>query len=81
MDETIAVELDRATLDALNQRAERHGLSIGEEIGAIVRQQVSPAASTPDWVGRARSIRAMTPPGSIHVETWKLIRASRDWDH
>jgi plasmid stability protein len=81
MDEIVAVELDRETLDALNQRAERHGLSVGEEIGAIVRQQVSAAGSTPDWVARARAIRAMTPPGSIQVETWKLIRASRDWDH
>ena len=75
MAETLAVELDREALDALNQ--ERRGLSIGQEIGAIVRQQLCPAGRTPDWIGRARPARSMAPPGSIHVESWKPFHASR----
>ena len=38
MDESITVELDHDTLRELNDRAERHGLSVGEEVGAIVRE-------------------------------------------
>lgn len=81
MDESITVELDHDTLRELNDRAERHGLSVGEEVGAIVRERLGQKQPTTDWVARARAIRAMTPPGSIRVDSWKLIRASRDWDH
>ncbi|WP_421762053.1 FitA-like ribbon-helix-helix domain-containing protein [Devosia sp.] len=81
MDDKITIDLDQDVLAALAQRAESHGHSIGEEVRTIVRDTVAPVRETADWLARARSIRAMTPPGSIVVESWKLIRASRDWDH
>jgi plasmid stability protein len=81
MDEKITIDVDEEILDALTRRAENHGHSVGEEVSAIVAAAVTPAPSEIDWVARARAIRAMTPPGSIQVDSWKLIRASRDWDH
>ncbi|MHB1101928.1 MAG: FitA-like ribbon-helix-helix domain-containing protein [Devosia sp.] len=81
MDDKIVVDLDLETLDALARRAEAHGHSVGEEVRTIVQETVSPVREDMDWVGRARAIRAMTVPGSIHVDSTKLIRASRDFDH
>jgi plasmid stability protein len=81
MDETITIDVDQKILDALARRAESHGRSLGDEVSAIVAEVVAPVPDETDWVTRARTIRAMTPPGSIAVESWKLIRASRDWDH
>lgn len=82
MDEKITIDVDPEVLDALTQRAESNGHTLDEEVSAIVSETVRPPASDDiDWVARARAIRAMTPPGSIVVDSWKLIRASRDWDH
>lgn len=81
MDDKITIELDQGILEALTRRAESHGHSLDEEVSAIVTETVSPVPVGGDWVARARAIRAMTPPGSIVVDSWKLIRASRDWDH
>lgn len=81
MDDRITIDVDRGVLDALARRAENHGRSLDEEVSAIVAEAVAPVPATTDWVARARAIRAMTAPGSIKVEGWKLIRASRDWDH
>ncbi len=81
MDDKITIDLDPETLDALARRAESHGHSVDEEARAIVVRTVAPVHGEVDWVARARTIRAMTPPGSIVVDSWKLIRASRDWDH
>ncbi len=81
MDERITIDVDRDVLEALARRAENHGRSLDEEVSAIVAETVAPLAPKTDWVARARAIRAMTPPGSIVVDSWKLLRASRDWDH
>lgn len=81
MDETITIDVDQRVLDALTRRAATHGHSLGDEVSAIVAETVIPVPEETDWVARARAIRAMTPAGSIAVESWKLIRASRDWDH
>jgi plasmid stability protein len=79
--EKITIDLDSTTLNALSQRAEQHGHSIDEEVRAIVAGSVAPQSSSEDWIARARSIRAMTPVGSIAVDSWKLIRADRDFGH
>ncbi len=81
MDEKIVVDLDQETLEALSRRAESHGHSIDEEARTIIEETVAPTPEGVDWVARARAIRAMTPLGSIQVDSWKLIRASRDFDH
>jgi len=81
MDEKITIDVDQEIFDALTRRAENHGRSLDQEVSAIVAETVAPAPTKKDWVARARAIRAMTPPGSIVVDSWKLIRASRDWDH
>jgi plasmid stability protein len=81
LDETVRIDVDRSVLEALARRAENHGRSLEEEVSAIVAETVAPLAPKTDWVARARAIRAMTPPGSIVVDSWKLLRASRDWDH
>lgn len=81
MDEKITIDVDPDVFDALTRRAENHGRSLDEEVSAIVAETVTPTPHKKDWVARARAIRAMTPPGSIVVDSWKLIRASRDWDH
>lgn len=82
MDEKITIDVAPAVLDALTQRAESNGHTLDEEVSAIVSETVKlDVADDIDWVARARAIRAMTPPGSIVVDSWKLIRASRDWDH
>jgi hypothetical protein len=81
MDEKITIDVDQEILDALTRRAESHGHSLREEVSAIVAETVAPVPTEIDWVARARAIRAMTPPVSIVVDSWKLIRASRDWDH
>ena len=81
MDEKITIDVDQGIFDALTRRAASHGRSLDEEVSAIVAETVPPVPVETDWVARARAIRAMTPPGSIAVDSWKLIRASRDWDH
>jgi len=81
MDDKITIDVDHGILEALTQRAENNGHSLDQEISAIFSETVSPVAVETDWVDKARAIRAMTPPGSIQVDSWKLIRASRDWDH
>jgi hypothetical protein len=81
MDDKIAVDFEQDALDALTARAEAHGRDVAAEVRSIVLETITPVQPTVDWVERARVIRAMTPRGSIRVESWKLIRASRDWDH
>ena len=81
MDDKITIDLDREMLEELSRRAESHGRSVSEEILTIVSETVSPTREGIDWVARARAIRAMTPPGSIRVDSTRLIRASRDFDH
>ena len=81
MDDKIVVDLDQETLEALARRAVLHGRSVVEEVRSIVEETVVGAREDLDWIARARAIRAMTPPGSIQVDSWKLIRASRDFDH
>lgn len=81
MDDQVTLDLDPDTLDALARRAESHGHSVDDEVRAIIVRTVSPPKTATDWVARSRAIRAMTPPGSIKVDSWKLIRADRDWEH
>jgi plasmid stability protein len=80
MDEKVTVEFEPDELDELSQRAEAHGHDVSAEVRAIVVEKIRHSNDT-DWVARARAIQEMTPPGSITVDSWKLIRASRDWDH
>jgi plasmid stability protein len=81
VDDKVTIDLDGDTLDALRHRAQTHGRSVDEEVRTIVRETVSTTRDDLDWVARARAIRAMTPPGSVHIDSTKLIRASRDFDH
>jgi plasmid stability protein len=81
MDEKVTIELDSEALDTLAHRAEAHGHDVATEARAIILERITTSPKETDWLARARQIRAMTPPGSIAVDTWKLIRASRDWDH
>jgi plasmid stability protein len=80
MDEKVTVEFGPDELNQLGHRAEAHGHDVSAEIRAIVVETIRHPVET-DWVARARAIQEMTPPGSITVDSWKLIRASRDWDH
>ncbi len=81
MDEKIAIDLERDALEVLTARAEAHGRDVAEEVRSIVLASIAPSKPQMDWVARSREIRAMTPPRSIRVDSWKLIRASLDWDH
>ena len=81
MDEKIIVEFEQSAVDTLARRAEVHGHDVASEVRSIVLDTIAPAPPDVDWVARSREIRAMSPPRSIRVETWKLVRASRDWDH
>ncbi len=81
MDEKVTVEFDSDVATELERRAREHGHTLGDEVRTIVRDAVAPKPKEIDWVARAREIRAMTPPGSIKVDSWKLIRADRDWGH
>lgn len=81
MEDKVVVDFDRETMEALSRQAEAHGHGVGEEVREIVRQNVAHSQEGADWVARARAIRAMTPPGSIKVDSTRIIRASRDFDH
>jgi hypothetical protein len=81
MDEKVTVEFDHDAMDALGHRAEVHGHDVASEVRSIVLEKIAQPPKEIDWIARSRQIRAMTPPGSLRVDSWKLIRASRDWDH
>jgi plasmid stability protein len=81
MDEKVTVDLDHELASELERRASEHGHTVSDEVRTIVKEAVKPPPKQIDWIARAREISAMTPPGSIRVDSWKIIRASRDWDH
>ena len=81
MDEKVTVDFDRETMDGLRRQAEAHGHDVETEVREIVRGTIPTAAPVADWVARAKAIRGMTSPGSIKVDSVRLIRASRDFDH
>jgi plasmid stability protein len=79
MDEEITIALDRRTRAALEQRAEVHGRSAGEEVAEIVRQSVGEGTrrTREELIEEFRRIRASMSPRR-GPSTLELLREDRD---
>jgi plasmid stability protein len=80
MDNEIVVKgLERETLEALEERAREHGISVDEEVKHIVRSTVTRRRMTPDeFESRANAIAALTPKGIKQTDSALLLREDRD---
>lgn len=80
MDGDIVIKgLERETLEALEERAREHGITVDEEVKHIVRSTVGSRRMTPDeFERRAEAIAAMTPIGITQTDSAVLLREDRD---
>jgi hypothetical protein len=80
MDDEISVKgLERDTLEALEERARKHGISVDEEVKQVVRSTVTKRRMTPDeFENRANAIAALTPKGIKQTDSTLLLREDRD---
>jgi len=78
MTEIIIRDLPDYVVEALRARAKRRGVSLEEEVGAILTASIDTARAA--FASRAAALRALSAgrPMSAELDSVKIIRKARD---
>jgi plasmid stability protein len=76
MAQVLIRNLDESVVAALKRKAELHGLSLEQELRAVLT--AAARLNSAERLALARRIRAMTPRGVDQTDSTELIREDRD---